>query len=866
MSTKGEKEIVKKVFPMKKMMDIMPHMCYNTMNHNGNFMQTCLISTAFIIGGAVVAKKQRDNHPRSPWNWVGKIFGTLVLVGFLTALIFACIFAVYIKTDLAEQVDFSVEGFALDQTSVIYYQDRKTGQWQELRKLYEKENRVWVGLEDIPLNLKNACIAIEDRRFEEHQGVDWLRTIRASLNMFSGNRIYGASTITQQLIKNLTHEDEVTVRRKLVEIFRALEFEKKYSKDDILEWYLNIIPLGQRCYGVQAAAMVYFGKDVEDLTLAESASLIGITNNPSMYDPYINPEANKERQIDILYTMLEQGYISETQYEQAKNEELVLVNRSAESSGGADYFSYFEDQVINEVVYDLMEKTGYEYAVTLRMLQTGGYQIYCTIDPEVQEKVDAVYEDLSNLPDTASSQQLQSAIVITDNETGDVVAMAGGVGEKKGSLIQNRATQSYFQPGSIIKPISVYAPALEQGLIHPATVMDDTPYQFTEYDCWPYNMDREYHGLVSVREAVSRSLNTVPVKLVAELGPEACFDFAKDNMGLSSLVKERITSSGTVLSDVGLAPLALGALNGGGVTVKNMTAAYTAFANNGLLREARTYTRVLDSQGKVVLDNTQDNSVAMSGKTAWYSTDMMMDVVQNGTGTGAQISKMAVAGKTGTTDDNKDRWFAGYTPYYTAVVWCGYDYPEEMILTDSTENPAVTLWQKTMSRIHAGLAPAEFTKPTDVVTASYCRDSGLLATEACRKDIRGDRTVSGQLSLEDVPTEYCTCHVMAELCGDHIANEFCSQVPGNKLEKVGLIQVDRVFPISGIVVEDQSYVEDSGTVEPGWYTAAAPEVDPVSLPCYEHSEEDVPKEEEDTTENEESSENWGDLLEEWLSQ
>lgn len=814
-----------------------------------------------------MADKQRRERisAGNTWRWVGRVFGTLVLVGFIALLIFACIFAMYIKNDLSEQVDFSVEGFALDQTSVIYYQDRQTGQWQELRKLYEKENRVWVGLEEIPLNLKNACIAIEDRRFEEHQGVDWLRTIRASLNMFSGNKIYGASTITQQLIKNLTQEDEVTVRRKLVEIFRALEFEKKYSKDDILEWYLNIIPLGQRCYGVQAASMVYFGKNVEELSLAECASLIGITNNPSMYDPYINPEANKERQVDILYTMLEQGYISEVQYEQAKNEDLVLVNKSAETSATGDYFSYFEDQVINEVVYDLMEKTGNEYGVTLRMLQTGGYQIYCTIDPNVQAAVDAVYENLDNLPDTASSQQLQSAIVITDNDTGDVVAMAGGVGEKKGSLIQNRATQSYFQPGSILKPISVYAPALEMGLITPATVLDDTPHQFTEYDAWPQNMDRTYHGLVSVRDAVSLSLNTVAVKLVAQMGPKVSFDFAKNNMGLKSLVEERVTSSGAVLSDVGLAPLALGALNGGGVTVKSMAQAYTAFPNNGLLREARTYTRVLDAQGRVVLDNTQDTSVAMSGKTAWYSTDMMMDVVENGTGTGAQLKYMDVAGKTGTTDGDKDRWFAGYTPYYTAVVWCGYDYPEEMILTDSTRNPAVTLWHQVMSGVHERLSSASFSKPTDVVTASYCKDSGMLTTEACRKDVRGDRTVSGLLNLDDVPTQTCTSHEMVEICGDHVANEFCDQVPGNRLEKVGLIRVDRVFPISGIEVEDQSYVYDSGTIPPGHFAAAAPEVDPISLPCYTHSQEDLPEEEENDQNNTESSSDWGELLDEWFS-
>ncbi len=812
--------------------------------------------------------RERNMRKRSAGRTIGKIFGTLVLTGFLALLIFACIFAAYIKNDLSHQVDFSVEGFALDQTSVIYCQDRRTGQWQELRKLYEKENRVWVGLEDIPLNLRNACIAIEDRRFIDHQGVDWLRTFRAGLNVFSGNKIYGASTITQQLIKNLTHEDDVTVRRKLVEIFRALEFEKQYTKDDILEWYLNIIPLGQRCYGVQAAAMVYFGKDVEDLSLAECASLIGITNNPSIYDPYINAEKNKERQINILYTMLEQGYISELQYEKAKNEELVFVNRSGQSSGSSDYFSYFEDQVINEVVYDLMEKTGYEYEVTLRMIQTGGYKIYCTIDPVVQAQVDAVYEDLSNIPKTASSQQLQSAIVVTDNETGDIVAMAGGVGEKKASLIQNRATQSYLQPGSILKPISVYAPALEQGLITPASVYDDVPYQFTDKASWPKNMDETYHGLISIREAVSRSSNTVAVELVAEMGEQVSFDFARNNMGLTSLVEERVNSTGAVVTDVGKAPLALGALNGGGVTVRDMTEAYTAFPNNGMLREARTYTRVLDSQGKVILDNTQDSSVAMSARTAWYSTDMMMSVIKEGTGTGAQLTNMQAAGKTGTTDQDKDRWFAGYTTYYTAVVWCGYDYPEEVILTDTTENPALTLWQRVMTGIHADLSYAEFQKPTDVVKATYCRDSGKLVTAACRNDIRGDRTVTGELSLDDVPTESCDIHVMVELCGDHVANKFCGQVPDNELTEAGLIDIDRVFPISGIVVEDQPYVHSSTPIKPGYYEASTPEVDPLNLECYVHSEEDIPKEEEEEeTEDQDSDSdpNWGDELRSWFN-
>ena len=812
------------------------------------------------------AQPQERSRARRVWGWIGKIFGTLLLTGFLALLIFACIFAMYIKNDLSNQVDFSIESFALDQSSVIYYQDRETGEWKELKKLYESENRIWVGLEDIPENLKNACIAIEDKRFYEHDGVDWLRTIRASLNMFFGGKTtYGASTITQQLIKNRTHEDEVTVRRKLVEIFRALEYEKRYTKDQILEFYLNIIPLGEGCYGVQAASEVYFGKDVEDLTLAECASLIGITNNPSRYDPYLNLEENKERQELILGEMLDQGYISKTEYDQAVAQELVLSNRSGEDDGSGNYFTYFEDQVINEVVNDLMEITGDEYSIALKMLQTGGYKIYCTIDPEVQAEVDKVYEDLSNIPETASSQQLQSAIVVTDNKTGDIVAMAGGVGEKVGSLILNRATQSYLSPGSTIKPISVFAPAMELGLITPSSVYDDTPYQFTNTAAWPKNSDSTYRGLVSINDAMRLSLNTVAVKLVAEMGAETAFNFARDKMGLTSLVSEYVSSNGTVLSDIDLAPMAMGGLTKG-VTVRDMAEAYTTFPNNGLYREGRTYTRVLDSNGKVVLDNTQDSWMAMSQKTAWYSTYMMENTVETGSGTGAQLENMAVAGKTGTTTSDYDRWFAGYTPYYTAVVWCGYDDPEEVVLTDTTENPAVSLWQKVMAGIHEALPSAEFEKPTDVVTVEYCRDSGLLATDACRKDPRGDRIVSGELYLEDVPTASCNVHAMVDICGasDHVANEYCAQVPGNYIYQVGLMDIERGFPTAGIVVEDQPYVYSSRPLPVGLYEPVSPVVDAINLECYIHSEDDLPKEEEEE-ENEDEEQGTSVDLEELLN-
>lgn len=783
----------------------------------------------------------------------GKVFGTMVLVLFLTTLIFACLFALYVKNNLSAQVD-SIDGFTLDQTSVIYYEDPKTGQDVVLRKLYGGANRTWVKYEDIPKNLIHACIAIEDKRFEDHQGVDWVTTLKACVKMFLGRGEAGGSTITQQLVKNITGRDEVTVRRKLVEIFSALELEKKYTKKQIMELYLNVIALGENCEGVESASQVYFGKSVNELDLAECAALIGITNNPSIYDPYINADKNKERQVIILDQMLEQKYITQEQHDTAVAEELVLHNASGEASGDEDYYSYFEDQVINDVVRDLSEKTGYDQTIVRKMLMTGGYKIYSTLNPDVQAAVEEVYQNLDNIPNTASSQQLQSGIVIIDNKTGDVVAVAGGVGEKQGSLILNRATQSYLSPGSTIKPVSVYAPALELGLITPATVMDDTPYSFTDARHWPKNSDSVYRGLMNINEAVGLSINTIPVKLVAQMTPEYSFEFAKEKMGLSTLVSSYVNAAGDTFSDVDLAPLAMGGLTRG-VTVKAMAQAYATFANEGVYREARTYTKVVDSDGKVVLDNTQQSHVAMKDMTAWYITYMLENTVESGTGTAAQIANMTVAGKTGTTTSDFDRWFAGYTPYYTGVVWCGYDDPEEVVLTDSSTNPAIVLWQKVMEQVHDGLANKEFNKPTNVIECTVCRDSGLLMTDACREDPRGSRAVTVELSLYDVPTQNCDVHKEVEICGasGHVVNEYCKQVEGNTTKTVGLLDVSRAFPVRGITVQDQAYAVPNDSLPAGYYPALSPDVDAINVECYIHTRDDLPEPEAPEDDDEEDS-------------
>ena len=790
-----------------------------------------------------MAKKQK-REPGMPGRFFrrfGKVLGTILLVGAISLVIFACIFTAYLRNYLMPQVSFSLDSFRLNQTSVIYYQDKSTGAYQALQNLYGEENRIWASYKDIPTNLVYATVAIEDKRFFQHSGVDWLRSMKASANLFlGGSSTYGASTVTQQLVKNLTNDNEVTVRRKLVEIFRALEMEKQYSKEDIMEWYLNTIYLGEQSYGVRTAAYTYFGKDVSELDLAECASLIAITNNPSIFDPYISEKTkakNKERQTDILYEMWQQGYITENEYQNAKNEELQFqyADSSSETGDNSDYYSYFVDQVIRDVVNDLASATGYDTEVINRMILGGGYQIYSTIDVDVQNAAEEVYEDLDNIPKTDSTyQQLQSGIVIIDNETGDIAAIVGGVGQKEGSLTLSRATQSLLSPGSTIKPLAVYAPALEMGLITPATVYDDTPFTFGSSP-WPKNEDDTYHGLTNILTAMKRSTNTVAVKVLDDVGLDYAYHYAVNDMHLDTLV-DQYELNGVNYTDKSYWSLALGGMVRG-VTIRDLTAAYASIENKGTYREARTYTKVLDSDGNVVLDNTQSSNENMSEKTAYYLTYMMEETVKDGTGQEAQVPGIDTAGKTGTTSDDKDRWFAGYTSYYTGVVWCGYDQPQEVVLEDdSIENPASVLFNKVMTKVHEGKQNKAFEKPTSVIDVEVCQDSGNLVNDWCTKDIRGDRTVTIQLDGSDVPTSYCSTHVETDICtaGDtlHVANDSCKS--RGTVTQYGLLNLSRQFPIAGIVVADQQYCVGTLVKRSGYSEARCDTMDPVNAVCTIH--------------------------------
>ncbi len=779
-------------------------------------------------------RPRRRRRRSSPAAAVLKVLGTLLLVGLVTGAFLCCFGAVYIKTVIIPVAqEFTMNDFDVGENSVMYYQDKSTGEYKELVTLLNTTSSIWVDSDEIPKYLKEAAVAVEDKRFYTHPGVDWVRTGKAVLCMFTGQDIQGGSTITQQLIKNLTGYNETTVKRKVVEIFRALEFTKKYSKDYTLEWYLNIIPMGGKYKGVGSASYYYFGKPVSELSLAECASLISITNNPSMYSPYSTArfedpdtgeiltarDKNKQRQELVLWLMKDQGKISQEEYDQAVAEELNFVRGEGETQE-TDIYSWYEEQVITDVKNDLMEKYNYSEDVADRMLARGGLRIYTCVDLDVQHAAEQIYENRDNLNFTSSNGQLmQSAITIIDNSTGDIAAIVGRVGEKTGNRWKNLATDAYRQPGSSLKPLSVYSPGLEMGVISPITVVDDYPYQVLNGSPWPINSgSARYKGLTTVRQGLAQSVNTVALRVLADrVTVDASFDFIQSHYHIDLVQAQQ--SGDTVQSDMSLAPLSMGGLTKG-VTTRQMATAFAAFPSGGIYRTSRTYTKVthiVNDVEEVLLDNASTQEQAVKPTTAYYMNSMLSGVVSSaGTAGSARFSSsMGIAGKTGTTSSAYDRWFVGYTPYYTAAVWTGYEYNARM----SGPNRAIAMWKLVMEQVHKDLSAKKFAEPDGLTTVTVCKDSGLLATSFCEMDPRGSRAFTDRVFREDAPTEFCTCHTqesVVTVCKAdpilnedgsetglwHLAGEFC---PEDQLHQICLVQFDRT-PVGDAVAADNAYL------------------------------------------------------------
>ena len=759
-------------------------------------------------------------------KWIFITLWTVLLIGVCTALIGLHFFKEYIETSVVPNVEVRAEDYTMSLSSFVYYEDKETGTWKEFQNVHGAENRILVDLDEMSPYLWQAAVAVEDKRFFQHQGVDWIRTLGAVKELAIGDGSYGGSTIPQQVLKNMTKDNRPYVNRKVREIFRALEFEKNYKKEYILELYLNTIFLGQNCCGVQTAAQFYFGKDAKDLSLAESACIIAITNNPSLYGPMydvtytredgtkVTPrELNKKRQETILDTMAKEDvinpetglpYITQAQADAAKAEVLHFADGSTsvdeiveKAVGKIEINSWFVDQVLWDVARDLQDEYNITEDEAFTRLYNSGYHIYTTLDPKIQELAESVYEDRSNLDVTSrNGQPLQSAITIIDPYTGNIVAMVGKVGEKDGNLIWNYATGKR-QVGSSMKPLTAYAPALDAGVITQGSVFDNYPVQELNGSPWPKNSPNTYTGFTSVRVGVQKSINTIAVQALQSVGVEEAYRFATENLNLN-----------LVADDMVVGALGMGGLSHGLNTVE-MAAAYACFANGGIYNEPRTYVRVTrvdntTGQEVTVLENEGESHVAMKDTTAYLMTDMLKNAVAAGTGNQAKFNGMHIAGKTGTTNKNYDRYFVGYTPYYVAAVWTGYDNNERISYNG---NPAITMWKKVMEPLHMELPDKDFeNKPsTGLTSITVCLDSGMLPTDACRADPRGNRTASFTAAAGTGPTEECTMHKMVEYCteGHCIAGDTC---PAETVEQRAYLDYVREDYGPSIKADDDQYL------------------------------------------------------------
>lgn len=691
-------------------------------------------------------QKTKAKKPMSPGK---KKFLTAFLAVAFTGLMTCFIVGCYILTSAVSTVngdriiDLEFYKENQDQTTIVYAMDEEN-QPVEIAKLHGEQNRVWVKLDDMSEWMSKAFVAIEDKRFYDHHGVDWFSmTLGIARSFFSNNgQMRGASTLTQQLIKNLTGESGRNINRKYYEVLSALNLEKYYDKDDIIEAYLNTIYLSHNCYGVQTAAETYFGKDVSELNIAECASIAVITQTPAANDPLWQPEANKARQEWCLGRMLEEEMITQEQYDEAMAYELIFTNsekyveendKKVETAKDNEVQSYYVDYVISSVIKDLKEQ-GYSSYEATRMIYSGGLRIYSAVDMRIQEIAEDVYVHRTNFPServTNPADASQSAITIMDY-SGKIVAMVGGAGEKTENRSNNRAVSAVRQPGSSIKPLSIYAPAIEEDYITWSTKIMN--YGITwKGDRWPENYGGSKgspNSYVTAQYAIAISYNTVPAQLLMKMGFSMSYDYVKE--------KFHITTMNDAEDSVSPSALATGGSKGG-VTTLQMAAAFATFGNGGKYYEPYCYTKVTDSSGENIILQTDTSKYeqAISPETAYVMNEMMQTVIYGsmGTGRGYGVSGFKTFAKSGTTTNNNDRWMCAGTPYYVASVWFGYDYNKAIV---ASGNPAGLIYKTVMDRVHKNLASKSFEQYTDdVVKRSYCTVTGLLAGDNCYSKASG---------------------------------------------------------------------------------------------------------------------------------
>ena len=686
----------------------------------------------------------------------------VVLFGFLSTCVLTVLVVVsyvlinvvlYVNGDIVVNLDEYKAN--QNQTSFIYAYD-KSGNTVEIARLHGEEDRVWVDLDDMSPYIKDAVIALEDTRFKKHHGVDWIRTIGVIVK--PQNLGQGGSTITQQLIKNLTNNKEVTVVRKFYEILSALNLEENYDKDTILEAYLNTLYLGSGCYGVKTASEKYFGKDISELNAAECAVLVSITKAPTKYNPLINPDKNRERQVYCLDEMKENGALTEEEYNQAINYKLIFTNSEdyvpkvdetqVKKENEEQINSFYVDYVRQCVQNDLMEEYGYSKQQAKDKILYGGLKIYAAVDLDIQETLEDVYVNRKSFPDLKSKdgELVQSAMTIMDYQ-GRVVAIVGEAGEKSGKLGLNRAANSYRQPGSTIKPLATYAPAIEMNIYNYSSKVKDYAIPING-KLWPHNVDKTLGSgnNVTIEYAIQKSLNTVPARIINyDVGIDNSFEFIRDRFHLSKLDEKE---------DRTLSPLATGALTNGTTTVE-MAAAYATFGNGGLYYKPYSYYKVTNSQGtQILLSNEQPKSErAISEETSDIMCELLQTVDTSYYGTASNVRKFQIMAKTGTTSSDKDRWFCAGTPYYVAAVWVGFDKPESLGVS---VNPGGKIFMAVFDKIHKGLEEKEFPKSSGTVQKRYCRVTGKLAGSSCYS------TGMGWYKITSMPSVCTSCQASSK--------------------------------------------------------------------------------------------------------
>lgn len=704
--------------------------------------------------------KKEKKHPK-----LMLFIKIMVIVIILAIIVVAGVVAGIVFGAFGNELEISKENLMIKTSNSVLYDNKGN----VITALNGEENREIISMDEMSTYLPKAFVSIEDERFYEHQGVDIKRTTSATLNYLlkKGDTSYGGSTITQQLIKNATKDNEKDATRKIKEIVRAFKIEKVMTKNEILETYLNTIPLGgggKNVYGVQVAARFYFNKSAKDLTLAESAFLAGITHSPNVYNPFRenpNTERITKRTKTVLGKMKELGdKITEEEYNTAMQEVENGLNFKEGVVITTTNLSWFAEAAINQIVNQMVEETGLSKEAARSKLYGGGYAINLTQDTSIQNRVE---EELKKDKYAVKSRKkdgttMQGAMVVVDQYTGHVLGIAGGTGEKSAFGLNRAINPSRNQPGSAIKPLATIAPGLEGGIITAASVFDDAPFKRGNYS--PHNSYSGYKGLSNIRYMVAISQNVSQVRLLDRITPEKSIEFMV-KMGLKSAQK----------ADANL-PLVLGAVDN--VPPLEMATAYSVIANGGEYIEPTFYTTVRESDGTIVYEPHQERNRVMSEQNAYIEQSILKEPVYSagGTATGCKISGQEVRGKTGTSNETYDKWFCGFTGHYTCVTWFGYDSKERVSVTSS----ATSAWTAVMKDIHNGLPNKGFKEPSGIVSATVCKDSGLLATDACRMDQRGSRAYSEIFAKGTVPTKTCETHVRVWVCKEtgKLANGYCT--------------------------------------------------------------------------------------------